>query len=421
MKLATKFQCISGLNILRQLGRITTGLYNVANYERKKFFNLTGKTLSYVSQCKDLKDHKLSKLLHSQVAQQTLNELDRGYKSYFALKRNGHEEAEPPGFRKPKKPKSIWFTPPSFKILSPTEIQFSISNLGLGEKFLVVKVIPDERHDLTKLNVKMINVTFDGDKVYASLCLDVEEPKPLKYKNVIAVDLGICNLAASTDLNGNQTLISGRKILSIQRYFNKKVARLQSIKDTYDKKNKGKSTKAIRRLKRKQSRQVKHLLHIASKQLVYEAKKKKACLVIGDLTNIRKNNPSINKEGVKKKNQKIHSWSFAFFTSLLSYKCLLSGVRLFKVSERYTSRTCCKCGVVKRSNRSKRGYYKCKCGYKCNADINGAKNILFRFLGEEDVSPLSFDSGVVVNGVNLSIFKFDSSKLNRRRISVGLP
>lgn len=420
MKLAIKVQCVSGLNVLRQLGRITTGLYNVANYERKQIWESTGRLPTYVDQCRDLKNHKLVKVLHSQVAQQTLNEIDRAYKSYFALKKNGHTEAEPPRFRKPKKPKSVWFTPSSFKVLSPTEIRFSISNLGLTEKYLVVRIIPDDRHDITELNIKMINVTFDGDKVFASLCLEIEEPQIDKYEDVIAVDLGICNLAATIDTKGHESIISGRKLLSIQRYFNKKVARLQSIKDKQDKKNQKKSTKTIRRLKRKQSRQVKHLLHIASKQLVEQAKKQKACLVVGDLTNIRKSSPSINKKEVKKKNQKIHSWSFATFTSLLKYKCQISGVQLFQVGERYTSRRCPQCGVVKRSNRQKRGHYKCSCGYVCNADINGAKNILFKFLGPENVSPLSVDNGVVVRGVDLSLFKFDSSKLNRRRIPVAL-
>jgi len=419
MKLAIKVQCISGLNVLRQLGRITTALYNVANYERKQIWESTGRLPTYVDQCRDLKNHKLAKLLHSQVAQQTLNELDRAYKSYFALKRNGHQEAEPPKFRKPKKPKSVWFTPASFKVLSPTEIKFSIANLRLSDKYLVVKVIPDERHNITELNIKMVNITFDSDKVFASLCLDVEEPKPECYSDVIAVDLGVCNLAATTDTKGHQSIISGRKLLSIQRYFNKKVGHLQSIKDKQG--HKKRSTRTIRRLKQKQSRQVKHALHIASKQLVWEAKQRNACLVVGDLTNIRDKHPSINKKEVKEKNQKIHSWSFATFTSLLKYKATLAGVQLFQVSERYTSRTCPQCGAVKRSNRQKRGLYKCKCGYACNADINGAKNILLGFLeSPENVSPLSYDSGVVVRGVDQSMFKFDSSNLNMRRIPVAL-
>lgn len=418
MKLAIKIQCVSSLAVLRQLGRITTALYNTANYERKQIWKSTKRLPTYVDQCRDLKNHKLARLLHSQVAQQTLNELDRSYKSYFSLKKNGHQEAEPPKFRKPKKPKSIWFTPASFKILSPTEIRFSVANLKLSERHIVVKIIPDARYDITKLNIKMINITFDGDKVFASLCIEVAEPQTTQYEEVIALDLGVCNLVATTDTKGHQSLVSGRKLLSVQRYFNKQIARLQSIKDKQGKKR---STKAIRRLKQKQSRQVKHALHIISKQLVWEAKQKKSCLVVGDLTNIRKTSPSINKREVKKKNQKLHSWSFATFTSFLKYKSQLSGVQLFEVSERYTSRRCPQCGIVKRSNRQKRGHYKCSCGYICNADINGAKNILLEFLeSPENVSPLCYDKGVVVRGVDQSIFKFDWSNLNMRRIPIAL-
>lgn len=422
MKIAIKVQCLSNLGILRQLGRITTGLYNVANYQRKLIWESTKRLPNYVDQCRDLKEHPLAKLLHSQIAQQTMNELDRSYKSYFALKKNGHENAKPPKYRKPKTPKSIWFTPASFKILSSDTIRFSIANLGLKEKFLTVKIIPDSRHDITKLNIKMINVTFKQDKVYASLCLEIQEPYTKDYQETTAIDLGICNLVATTNTQGNQSLMSGRKIISIQRYFNKKVAMLQSIKDKQNKENAKKSTKAIRRLKQKQARQIKHLLHIASKQLVDDAKNNNSCLIVGDLTNIRNNHPSINKKEVKEKNQKLHSWSFATFASLLKYKSQMSGVQLFQVSERYTSRTCPQCGTVKRSNRQKRGLYKCSCGYVCNADINGAKNILLNFLGSpEHVSPMSYDRGVVVRGVDQSIFKFDSSNLNMLRIPVGSP
>lgn len=56
------------------------------------------------------------------------------------------------------------------------------------------------------------------------------------------------------------------------------------------------------------------------------------------------------------------------------------------MSERNTSKTCSVCETVKRSNRKHRGMYKCKCGNTMNADINGAVNILKKYLQEQSIS-----------------------------------
>jgi ribosomal protein L37E len=52
------------------------------------------------------------------------------------------------------------------------------------------------------------------------------------------------------------------------------------------------------------------------------------------------------------------------------------GIKVIKVNERNTSKTCHRCG-----NKGLRvgSLFKClKCGYSCNADYNGAMNILKR-------------------------------------------
>jgi transposase len=76
------------------------------------------------------------------------------------------------------------------------------------------------------------------------------------------------------------------------------------------------------------------------------------------------------------------------------------------------------CGTIKRSNRVKRGLFRCKCGYQENADVNGAKNILLNWT-KTNVSPVSYDIGVVVRGVDLSTYKFDYSNLYGQRIPVA--
>ncbi|MHA2295819.1 MAG: zinc ribbon domain-containing protein, partial [Candidatus Hodarchaeales archaeon] len=78
------------------------------------------------------------------------------------------------------------------------------------------------------------------------------------------------------------------------------------------------------------------------------------------------------------------AWQFDRFTQLLTYKAEAAAIKIEKVSERNTSKTCSSCG--KTGNRIRRGLFLCK-NKKCkqykvpvNADLNGARNILNKYL-----------------------------------------
>lgn len=52
-----------------------------------------------------------------------------------------------------------------------------------------------------------------------------------------------------------------------------------------------------------------------------------------------------------------------------------------RVNEKDTSKTCSCCGTIRKSNRITRGLYRCKkCGRVINSDLNGAINILKKYL-----------------------------------------
>jgi putative transposase len=72
----------------------------------------------------------------------------------------------------------------------------------------------------------------------------------------------------------------------------------------------------------------------------------------------------------------LNSLSHYKFKMHLSNKCREYGSELTEVTEEYTSKTCTNCGIQSENynNRQK----SCKCGYKINRDINGARNILIK-------------------------------------------
>jgi len=98
------------------------------------------------------------------------------------------------------------------------------------------------------------------------------------------------------------------------------------------------------------------------------------CIVIGAMSD------SITSMDIgSKNNEKIHKIPFGRLYNLIKYKAEETGISVMKVDEAYTSQTCCRCGIVKKSNRKYRGLYVCSsCNTVVNADVNGAVNILKR-------------------------------------------
>ena len=80
-------------------------------------------------------------------------------------------------------------------------------------------------------------------------------------------------------------------------------------------------------------------------------------------------------------NRSILSNNWSRLRKRLQDKMNANGGRLVVVPAAYTSQTCHQCGHVAKENRDSQAVFKCvECGYRANADVNAAKNILGRAL-----------------------------------------
>ena len=97
-------------------------------------------------------------------------------------------------------------------------------------------------------------------------------------------------------------------------------------------------------------------------------------LVLEDLTDIR------DRCGTKGNANKAHRkrmgrWSFSRLAQEIKSRAELKGIHVEDVDAAYTSQTCSCYGVVRKANR-KGALYQCRdCGFRCNADLNAARNI----------------------------------------------
>ena len=120
-----------------------------------------------------------------------------------------------------------------------------------------------------------------------------------------------------------------------------------------------------------------HIIELSQRYNLYVA--------IGDLRYIRDSAGRSSGRG-KSFRTKVGRWSFARVTGLLRHALAQSGWpvegrdnRLVMVREQWTSKTCHRCGNI--GIRPKQSLFVCPtCGYRSNADMNGAVNIARRLI-----------------------------------------
>jgi putative transposase len=122
----------------------------------------------------------------------------------------------------------------------------------------------------------------------------------------------------------------------------------------------------------KERKQVDDLLHIATSHFISECLKKGVKeIAIGDLNGIRE-----KMDYSDSVNQRLHNWPYRKIINMIKYKGEWAGIEVKdNIDERNTSKTCHRCGQILASNRKHRGLYLCSCGWKAQADVNGALNI----------------------------------------------
>lgn len=123
---------------------------------------------------------------------------------------------------------------------------------GIHEKFLYLenKIFRDMDH------IKQLRISPPKNgKCDMIVIYEIEEPEQLSQNgHYLSIDLGLHNLMTCYDSGNGRTFILGRKYLSLERYFHKEIARVQSV--WYAQQSKRgikypKSSKHIQRLYRK--------------------------------------------------------------------------------------------------------------------------------------------------------------------------
>lgn len=386
---------IKGNDTLSKMCHISKNLYNETNYViRQEFFN-NGKWIRYNELDKLMQSSENYRTLPSANSQQTLRVLDRNWSSFF--KANKEYKNNPSKFLgKPKPPKYLNKDGEFILIFSNTKIKIKDGNLIIALKNKQGKQY--NRNELkiktrfsSNTNLREVRIIPKSNHYVCEIIYEKQSEKEIisrrwyskldknKNKNIIGIDYGISNIVTIANNIGLPPIVikdDGIGIKSINQYYNKKKASLQSI---YDKQG-IKFGNKMNRLNSKRNAKIKDGMHKISKFIIDYC-------VDYDIETISIGHNDGWKQKVdlgKRTNQKFVTIPFNTLTSMIEYKAQEEGIRILTPKEDHTS----KCSFLDMESiehhdsylgtRFSRGLFRSQNNIIINSDVNGAYNIIRR-------------------------------------------
>lgn len=375
-------------NIFDDLCFKAKNLYNAALYTfRQSFFDDGVKTLGWMEISTMFSKSKQADYasLQSKVANNVIKMLGANISSFWELlklKKEGKHN------KKVRLPKYLHKTEGRFA-LDFRSGTISKKRGEKGEIILCPKSYNIKIPTKIKEKIKCVRVVPCRNYYKVEVIYEIKDTVPKSEGCIAGIDPGGENLLAIafSDKEKRPATISGKKIKSINCYFNKIIGKTQS-------KLRPKTYKSERldRLWTKRENKLSYEMHVISK-FVADFLDESGCskVVIGDNKN-QKQEIKMGKQNNRKFVQIPHQKLF----QMIEYKCKKRGIEVILHEESYTSKASFidndfipkfdpenKKEYKFSGKRLKRGIYKTSTGKKINADINGAYNIMAKRFPEE--------------------------------------
>ena len=307
-------------NLLRLLCHISKNLYNAALYELRQEYFKTKKVLSYYELNKVLKNNENFHILNTYTsiciirnAHTTFNNFIKGYtKLPKYLKQNAYyllytEQIRPITIKKEKCIKlplsNLTRTSKVFnKIFEDELINKFIKESDIKMSFDIYFKIPKI---IQKNEIRQISIipSFKGLTYTISFTYIDDTKKEITTNKdlIMSIDLGINNLATCVVSNNYSFIIDGKYLKSINHFYNKKMAYLQSKKP-----NNKEYTLMEHLVTEKRNRRIKDAINKATRQIInYAIENKISEIIVGYNTGFKNKGikQEISKKSKKRTNQ----------------------------------------------------------------------------------------------------------------------
>ena len=291
----------------------------------------------------------------SQTLQQSIGNLDKGFKNFFRRIKTG----EKPGFPKFKNK----YSKQSLTFPQRIRLDFKSDLVSIPKIGKVTAVLHRKLPENSKIKTCCVTKSITN-KYFVSVVFEGGIPLPNKtFGKESAIDLGITSFV--TFANG--TKIQCNKFLKIHLEKLKFVQRKLSLKKKGS--NNRKKTKfKLAKIYEKITNCRNDILHKISKEIIYENQ-----VIFLEKLNVKSmmqnSNPNLARN--------ISDVSWGNFINMLKYKADLYGKYVFEVPPEYTSKMCSNCYEINNDLELSNRTWQCKhCQAKHDRDVNAARNVL---------------------------------------------
>ena len=319
-------------------------LYNDCLYQRKLQHISRYEQSGQLTQLKA--EFPVYKNVHSQVLQHVLGRLDKAFKSFF---RSGFGF---PRFKGANRFDSFTYPQTGFSLDGS---QLSLAKIG-NVKVRLSREIPADAV------IKTCTIKRGVNGWFATLVFEYQ-PAPLPANDLaVGIDVGVTTFATFSD---------GTEIQNPRIYQNAQ-AELRRAQRRVARRKKGshrrrKAVVLLQKVHQRITNKRADFLHKHSTAVI----QKYGTVVV----------EALNISGMSRSNlaKQILDCSWSEWFRQLTYKAADAGRNFIAVDPKYTSQTCSECGFKHPDNRKTQADFEClSCGFKDNADHNGAVNILAR-------------------------------------------
>ena len=350
-------------------------LYNAALFEfRQSYFDKEADTLTWqnLNRIFNQSNQFDYRELPSKVSNAVLKKLGNNISSFWSLIKKSDYN------KKVRLPKYLHKTDGRF-IVEFNKQTFS-NKRDDNNNLIICKSSLDLRIPTKVGNPQQVRIVPKTGCYVIEVIYEIKENKPKQNQRIASIDLGLNNLATVVTNDGdNPILISGKKIKSINQYYNKMTSKKKSLLpyNVF-------TSKSLDRLWLKRNNKISYEIHKITKFLAnYFDERDVSKVIIG--------NNSGWKNGInlgRRNNQNFVSIPYSKFINQLTYKCQLLGITVIVREESYTSKASFldydeipnyRDEVIPKfsGKRIKRGAYKSETRI-INADVNGAYNTMVK-------------------------------------------
>ena len=371
---------MEGTDELSSLCHLSKNLWNEANYLIRQEFFMKGNWIRYNTLAATLKTSENYKNLNAQTAQQILKVLDRSWNSFFKAIKEWSKNPDK-FIGRPKLPNYKPKDGEALLIFTNQQVTIKDHILSFTKKLpLKIKTRLPDNTNLREVRIIPKGLNYICEIIYKKQSEEGEIKKRWYAKihngnRVIGIDLGLRNVVTIANNIGEiPIVIKGGILKSMNQYYNKEKAQLQSI---YDKQGIKFGTR-MSQLNSKRNHKIKDTMHKISRYTIdYCLENNIGTIVIGKNDNWKQ-----EANMGKKNNQNFVQIPHFKLIQMIQYKAETEGITVKLQQESHTS----KCSFLDsepichqetyKGVRFTRGLFRSENGTILNSDVNGAYNII---------------------------------------------